>query len=173
MAEGNNVLLGILAIILGILVMAFPLFSVFTASVLAGFAIVFLGIWLLVQSFGVWGTSKGASIAYLILGLIAIVGGIGLFGSILAFSFLASFWLYFAGFFLIISGIMSFFTKEGNAGKGAGGLGIILGILYIILGSYAWNPLYLAFLIGFFLIIEGISIMFMGPPKIGDTVSTE
>ena len=173
MAEGNNVLLGILAIILGILVMAFPLFSVFTASVLAGFAIVFLGIWLLVQSFGIWGTSKGASIAYLILGLIAIIGGIGLFGSILAFSFLASFWLYFAGFFLIISGIMSLFTKEGTAGKGAGGLGIILGILYVILGAYAWNPFYLAFLIGIFLIIEGISIMLVGPPKMADAVSTE
>ncbi|HML04182.1 MAG TPA: DUF308 domain-containing protein [Methanobacterium sp.] len=173
MAEGNNVLLGILAIILGILVIAFPLFSVFTASVLAGFAIVFLGIWLLVQSFGVWGTSKGASIAYLILGLIAIIGGIGLFGSILAFSFLASFWLYFAGFFLIISGIMSLFTKEGTAGKGAGGLGIILGILYVILGAYAWNPFYLAFLIGIFLIIEGISIMLVGPPKMADAVSTE
>ena len=51
MAEGNNVLLGILAIILGILVMVFPLFSVFTASVLAGFAIIFLGIWLLVTKF--------------------------------------------------------------------------------------------------------------------------
>ena len=173
MAEGGNALFGILAIILGILVIAFPLFSVFTASVLAGFAIIFLGIWLLVQSFGVWGKSKGASIAYLILGLIAIIGGIGLFGSILAFSFLASFWLYFAGFFLIISGIMSLFTKEGTAGKGAGGLGIILGILYVILGAYAWNPFYLAFLIGIFLIIEGISIMLVGPPKMADAVSTE
>lgn len=172
MAEGNNVLLGILAIILGILVIAFPLFSVFTASVLAGFAIVFLGIWLLVQSFGIWGTSKGASIAYLILGLIAIVGGIGLFGSVLAFSFLASFWLYFAGFFLIISGIMSFFVKDDTVNKGVGGLGIILGILYMILGAYAWNPLYLAFLIGLWLIIEGISIIFMGPPKLPN-VSTE
>jgi len=116
--------------------------------------------------FGIWGESKGVSIAYLILGLIAIIGGIGLFGNVLAFSFLASFWLYFAGFFLIISGIMSFFTKEGTAGIGVGGLGIILGILYIILGAYAWNPIYLAFLIGFWLIIEGISIMIIGPPKI-------
>ena len=48
------------------------------------------------------GTSKGASIAFLILGFIAIIGGIGLFGHILVFSTLASFWLYFAGFFLII-----------------------------------------------------------------------
>ncbi len=163
MAEGNNVLLGILAIILGILVIAFPLFSVFTASVLAGFAIIFLGIWLLAQSFGTWGASKAASIAFLILGLIAIVGGIGLFGSILAFSALASFWLYFAGFFLIISGIMSFFTKEGTTGKGVGGVGVILGILYIILASYAWNPYYLALLIGIWLIIDGIALFFISP----------
>lgn len=163
MAEGNNVLLGILAIILGLLVIAFPLFSVFTASVLAGFAIIFLGIWLLAQSFGTWGASKAASISFLILGLIAIVCGIGLFGSIVAFSVLASFWLYFAGFFLIISGIMSFFVKEGTAGKGIGGIGVILGILYIILASYAWNPYYLAFLIGIWLIIDGVTLFFIGP----------
>lgn len=166
MAEGNNTLLGILAIILGILVIAFPVFSVFTASVLAGLAIIFLGIWFLAQSFGIWSSSKAVSIAYMILGLIAIIGGIGLFGDVLAFSFLASFWLYFAGFFLIISGIMSFFTQEGTAGKGVGGIGIILGILYMILGAYAWNPLYLAFLIGFWLIINGITIMFVGTPKL-------
>lgn len=170
MAEGSNVLLGILAIILGIFVMAFPLFSVFTASVLAGLAIIFLGIWLLVQSFGTWSASKGVSIAYLILGIIAIVGGIGLFGHIMAFSFLASFWLYFVGIFLIISGIMSFFTQEGTAGKGVGGLGVILGILYIILGAYAWNPVYLAFLIGFWLIIQGISLFFVSP---SDSTSKE
>ncbi|EKQ55784.1 MAG: hypothetical protein B655_0282 [Methanobacterium sp. Maddingley MBC34] len=163
MAEGNNVLLGVLAIILGILVMVFPIFSVFTASVLAGLAILFLGIWLLAQSFGTWSASKGASIAYLILGIIAIVGGIGLFGDVLALSFLASFWLYFAGFFLIVSGIMSFFTQEGTTGKGVGGLGVILGILYIILGAYAWNPLYLAFLIGFWLIIQGVTLFFVNP----------
>ncbi|MGB9937253.1 MAG: DUF308 domain-containing protein [Methanobacterium sp.] len=173
MAEGNNVLLGILAVILGILVIAFPLFSVFTASVLAGFAIVFLGIWLLAQSFGIWSTSKMGSIAYLILGLIAIIGGIGLFGSVLAFSFLASFWLYFAGIFLIISGIMSFFTKEGTTGKGVGGLGVILGILYIILGSYAWNPIYLAYLIGIWLIIDGITLFFVNPSDLMKPKTTE
>jgi uncharacterized membrane protein HdeD (DUF308 family) len=165
MAEGNY-LLGILAVILGILVIAFPLFSVFTASVLARFAIIFLGIWLLVPSFGVWSTSKAGSVAYLILGLIAIIGGIGLFGNILAFSFLASFWLFFAGFFLIIAGIISLFAKEGTATKGSGGLGVILGILYIILASYAWNPYYLAALIGIWLIIDGIALFFVSPSEL-------
>lgn len=171
MAEENNVLLGILAIILGLLVIAFPLFSVFTASVLAGFAIIFLGIWLVTQSFGTWGASKAASIAFLILGIIAIVSGIGLFGSILAFSFLASFWLYFAGFFLIISGIMSFFVKEGTVGKGSGALGVILGILYIILAPVLANPYYLAIFIGFWLIIEGITLFFVSPSNLMKTKS--
>jgi uncharacterized membrane protein HdeD (DUF308 family) len=172
MAEGNNVLLGILAIILGILVIAFPIFSVFTASVLAGLAIIFLGISLLAKSFGAWSDSKGASIAFLILGIIAIVVGIGLFGSVVAFSFLASFWLYFAGFFLIISGIMSLFSKE-TVGKGVGALGIILGILYMILASYAWNPYYLAVLIGIWLIFDGIALFFVKPSDLMKTGKTE
>jgi membrane protein HdeD len=156
MAASRNVLLGILAIILGLLVIAFPLISVFTASVLAGLGVLFLGVWFLVQTFAVWEDSKAASISYLILGLIAIVAGIGLVGSILAFSFLASFILYIAGFFLLISGILTLFSGEGTAPKGVGGVGIILGILYIILGAYAWNPYYLAMLIGLWLIISGI-----------------
>ncbi len=163
MAEGNNALLGILAVILGILVLAFPLISVFTVSVLAGFGILFLGIWLLVQSFGVWDVSKGAAIANLIFGLFAIIIGIGLFGNILAFSFLASFWLFFAGFFLIISGISSLLTRTGTGGKGVGVLGVLLGILYIVLATFAWNPFYLAMIIGIWLIIDGIALFFVGP----------
>jgi uncharacterized membrane protein HdeD (DUF308 family) len=166
MAEGDHVLYGIMAIILGLLVLIFPLFTVFTASVLVGFAIIFLGIWLIAQSFGAWSVSKGASIAYLILGIIAIVVGIGLFGSILAFSALASLLLYVAGFFLIIAGIMSFFTKEGTTNKGIGGFGIILGILYIILAYYALNPYYLAVIIGIWLIIDGITLLFVNPSNL-------
>jgi uncharacterized membrane protein HdeD (DUF308 family) len=160
MAEGKNVLLGIFAIILGLLVMAFPLISVFTASVLAGFTIMILGIWLFVQSFETWGTSKAMSIAALILGILAVVVGIGLFGKIVAFSIFVGLWIYIGGLFLIITGIMSLFADGTNVSKGAGGLGIILGILYIILGMYAWNPYYLALLIGLWLVIAGIMEFF-------------
>jgi uncharacterized membrane protein HdeD (DUF308 family) len=64
---------------------------------------------------------------------------------------------------------MSFFVKEGTTNKGVGGLGVILGILFILIGYNAWNPFYLALLIGFWLIIEGISIIFVGPPKLAKT----
>ena len=170
MVEERNMMLGVLAIILGILVIAFPLISIFTASVLAGLGILFLGIWLFVKSFDSWTTSKGISIAQLILGILAIIVGIGLFGHILLFSALVSFWLYLAGFFLLISGIFSLFGAS-TANKGAGGLGIILGILYIILAFYAFNPFYLALLIGLWLIIDGIALFFVNPselkPKVG------
>lgn len=160
MATERNVLLGILAIILGLMVIAFPLISVFTFSVLAGLGVLILGIWFLVQAFAIWEGSKGSSIAYLILGIIAIIAGIGLVGNILALSFLASFILYLAGFFMFISGVLTLFAGEGGAAKGIGGLGIILGILYIILGLYAWDPFYLALLIGVWLIISGIFQLF-------------
>ena len=100
----------------------------------------FLGIWFIVQTFAVWEDSKAASIAYLSLGIIVIIAGIGLVGNILALSFLACFILYLAGFFLLIFGILTLFSGEGTAPKGVGSIGIILGILYIILGAYAWNP---------------------------------
>ncbi|MBI5458476.1 DUF308 domain-containing protein [Methanobacterium sp.] len=156
MAAGKNVLLGILAIILGLIVIAFPLISVFTFSVLAGMGVLILGIWFLVQAFSVWESSKGISIVYLILGIIAIIAGIGLVGNILALSFLTSFILYLAGFFLFMSGVITLFAGEGGSAKGVGVLGIIIGIMYLILGFYAWDPFYLALLIGIWLIISGV-----------------
>lgn len=173
MAEERNILVGILAIILGLLVIAFPLISVFTLSVLVGIGILFLGIWFLIQTFRVWESSKAASIAYLILGIIAIVAGIGMVGNVLALSFLASFIIYLAGFFLLISGILTLFTGTGGAGKGIGGLGIILGILYIIIGMFAWNPFYLALLIGIWLIFDGIALFFVNPSEVVNAPETE
>jgi membrane protein HdeD len=158
--EGRNMLTGILAIILGLLVIAFPVIGVWTISVIAGFSIIILGIWLIIQAFELRSAGKAAGIANVILGVIAIIIGLGLFGNILAFSFLASFFFYFAGFFLLISGIMALVAGEGTSRTGVGGLGVVLGILYIILGAYAWNPLYLALLIGVFLIVYGISRLF-------------
>ena len=47
--DEKNVLMGIIAIILGIVVIAFPYVSIFTFSVLAGIGILTLGIWFLIR----------------------------------------------------------------------------------------------------------------------------
>ncbi len=173
MAVGKNMILGILAIILGLLIIAFPYISIFFVSIIAGVGILFLGIWFLVQGFRLWGSSKAASIAYIILGLIALIAGIGLIGNIMALSFLASFVIYLTGFFLLISGILTLFTGEGSAGKGIGGVGVILGILYIILGMLAWNPQFLAIIIGVWLIFDGIALFFISPAELAGAPESE
>jgi membrane protein HdeD len=158
---GSNVWSGIFAILLGILIIAFPLFSVFTLSVLTGLGLIFIGFWLIAMAFGTWSSSKGMSIAALILGIIGIVIGIGLFGSIMAFSIFVSLAIYLVGFFLVLAGIFALLSGMGPSGRWGGLLGIIMGIIYIIVGFYALNPLYLAALIGIFLIISGIFQIFM------------
>ncbi|OPY25683.1 MAG: hypothetical protein A4E27_00888 [Methanobacterium sp. PtaU1.Bin242] len=64
--------------------------------------------------------------------------------------------IYIGGFFLIISGIIALISGKGPSGRWGGLLGIILGIIYMIVGIYALDPFYLALLIGIFLILMGI-----------------
>lgn len=165
MNNEKNVFLGILAIILGLIVLIFPLISVSTFSVLAGLGIIFLGIWLLIQSFKVWNKNLAAGIADLILAFFAFAFGIVFLGNIEALSFLTFLALYIVGFFLIITGLTALFSESGVKAKGVGALGAILGILYMIIGIYVGNPLFLAIILGAFLIIAGIMEIFILPPE--------
>jgi uncharacterized membrane protein HdeD (DUF308 family) len=157
MNETKNVFVGILAIILGLIVIVFPLISVFTFSAIAGVGIIFLGIWILAQSFKT--ENLAAGIADLIMAIFAIVLGIVFIGDIKAFEFFSSLALYIVGLFVALSGLTSL-SGEGTKGKAIGVLGIILGVLFIVMGTYAYNPLVLAAIIGAFLIIAGIMEIF-------------
>jgi uncharacterized membrane protein HdeD (DUF308 family) len=157
MNETKNVFVGILAIILGLIVIVFPLISVSTFSFIAGVGIIFLGIWILAQSFKT--ESLAAGIADLIIAIFAIMLGIVFIGDIKAFQFFSSLALYIVGLFVALSGLTSL-SSEGTKGKAIGILGIILGVLFIVMGTYAYNPLVLAAIIGAFLIIAGIMEIF-------------
>jgi membrane protein HdeD len=165
MNEGKNTLIGILAIILGLIVIVFPLVSVLTFSVLMGLGIIFLGIWFFSQSFHVWEKNLAAGIADLLLGIIAVLFGIVFLGDVHAFEFLTFLALYIVGLFLIIAGIMALFSGKDLKSRGIGILGIIFGILYFILGIYVANPLFLAIIIGSFLILAGIMEIFIVPSE--------
>jgi len=151
--------LGIITLILGLLILIFPVASIFTLSVLSGVAILFIGLWLLILGARTWTDSKGASILYLILGILGIILAIALIGNIALFSALTAFWIYLTGIILIIAGIASLFAREEKTSKIAAAAVCILGVLYLIVGTFAMNPVFLAWIIGLALVIDGIGLM--------------
>jgi uncharacterized membrane protein HdeD (DUF308 family) len=57
---------------------------------------------------------------------------------------------------LAVSGTIHLFSK-GKYAKAAGALGIILGVVYIIFGMFALNPMTLAVLIGILPRLTGVT----------------
>lgn len=156
MAENKNVFVGILAILLGLIVILFPLISIFTINDIAGIGIIFVGIWLILQSFKNGEKSLAAGVAGLIVAVFAIMLGIVFIADIKAFQFFTFIALYIVGFFIALAGITALISDSGFKGKAIGALGILIGILFVLIGSYVGNPLVLAAIIGAFLIIAGI-----------------
>jgi uncharacterized membrane protein HdeD (DUF308 family) len=161
----KNVFLGILAILLGLIVIIFPLVSDYTLSILAGLGIIFLGFWLIFQAYKSWNKNLAACIASLILAFFAIAMGIVFIGNIAALSFITFLAVYIVGIFLIITGLTALFSDSGTKARGIGVLGVIFGLLFMIIGIYMGNPLFLAVIIGAFLIIAGIMEIFILPPE--------
>ncbi|MCC7554177.1 MAG: DUF308 domain-containing protein [Methanobacteriaceae archaeon] len=159
----NQKIFGIIAIILGILVIVFPMASDLVLSVFAGIMFAFLGIYYLLAGAYSWNFSKGVSISYIILGILGIILGCMLSFNILLFSMLIGIYMYITGFMLLISGIIGLAYRTDSITKMGAGSMLILGILTIIIGFFAFrDPFYAALLIGLSLIIDGISLFFGG-----------
>jgi uncharacterized membrane protein HdeD (DUF308 family) len=169
MDNGRNVLFGVLGILMGLIVILFPLISIVTVNAIAGIGIIFIGIWIMIKSLK--NDSLAAGVAGLIVAVFAIMMGIVFIGDIKAFEFFTFIALYVVGFFLALAGVESLISGKGLKAKGIGALGIIIGILFVIIGTYAGNPLVLAALIGAFLILAGIVEIFkpemIPEPKMG------
>ena len=158
MNNNRNVLIGILAVILGLILIFFPLISVFTINEIAGIGIIFLGFWFMAQSLKTG--SLAAGVAGLLLAVFALMLGIVFIKDIKAFEFFTYIALYLVGFFIVLAGLSALISGEGLKGKAIGALGIIIGIIFALIAPYVGNPLILAAIIGAFLIIAGIMEIF-------------
>lgn len=142
-------------IILGLIVLAFPLLGVIPLAVLTGVAVLFLGIGLILTGINSMSSSAAMGIIELILGIPAIILGIGFIFNPALFSFVAAVFVFIGGIFLIIAGIAGVATKAGG-NRWTGVLALVLGIIYVIVAVFVANPLYLGILIGLWLLITGI-----------------
>ena len=71
--------------------------------------------------------------------------------------FLAEITLYLAGIMLIVVSLISLINNRSSRyGFYIGIAGVVLGLLYIIIGTYISNPIILGTLIGIWLVLNGI-----------------
>ena len=149
----------LILIVLGIIVLFFPILGLIPLSLITGFIVLFLGIGLLLAGIAEMGESIGLGIVELILGIIALILGIGFIFNPGLFSWLVGFIVWIVGLFLIIAGIVGIFTKVGGS-RWNGVIALAIGILYVIVGNLIADPLILGALIGLWLLITGILMLF-------------
>ena len=152
----RNMFAGALAIILGLIVIAFPFLTAATVSIFAGVVVLLIAIWLIIVGISELEVSRTTGALNVILGIIALIIAIGLIINPALLSFITGLTLAIAGIFLIIAGLIALIDGMHRKSAWGGILGIILGIIYLILGTFAFNPVNLGFLIGIWLIITGI-----------------
>lgn len=153
----NKTIIGIIAIILGFIILIFPFASNFALSVVFGVAFIILGIYYFLASGHAWNISKGSTVAYIILGILSIICGYILLFNVMFFDLLVSVYLYVFGFMLIIFSIMRLLQNGYN--KGLAALNLILGIITVALGFFALlGPVYVAIIIGIALIVDGFGV---------------
>lgn len=153
----KNKIVSLLSIIFGIMIISFPLLGVVSSSAIIGLSVLFISIFALMAGISVIDYNKYGAITDLVLGVVLLLVSIGLIFNPAIFSFLAEISLYLAGIILIIAGVVSLVNNRNSKyGFYIGIAGIILGVCYIIIGSYVADPIILGTLIGIWLIISGI-----------------
>ncbi len=155
----NKMITALIFIILGLIVLAFPLLGIIPLSILTGFAVLFLGIGLVLTGISFMGENKAIGFIDVILGILAIILGIGFILSPALFSFIAALFVFIAGIFLIISGIFDIINKAGGT-RWLGVINLVLGIIYLIVAYFIADPRILGILIGLWLLIVGILMLF-------------
>lgn len=149
--------ISILAMILGLIIIIFPIMGFIGVADLIGLSILLISIYLLVVGVAIIDYNKTGAILDLVLGIILLFLSLCLIYNVGIFGFLAQITLYLAGIMLIVVGVVSLINnRQSRYGFYIGISGVVLGLLYIVIGTYVANPIILGTLIGAWLVISGI-----------------
>ena len=149
--------ISLLAIILGLMIIIFPILGVIGVADLIGLSILLISIYLLVVGVSIIDYNKSGAVLDLTLGLILLFLSICLIFDFEILGALAQITLYLAGIMLIVVGVVSLINnRQSRYGFYIGIAGVVLGLLYIVIGTYITNPIILGTLIGLWLIISGV-----------------
>lgn len=149
--------ISLLGILLGLIIIIFPIMGVIGVSSLIGLSVLLMSVYLLVVGVSIIDYNTSGAILDLLLGIILLLLSISLIFNPALLGFLAEITLYLAGIMLIVVGLVSLINNRvSRFGFYTGIAGIVLGLLYIIIGTYISSPIVLGTLIGIWLIISGV-----------------
>lgn len=149
--------ISLLAIIFGLIIMIFPIMGLIGVSALISLSVLLISIYLLVVGVAIIDYNKTGAILDLVLGLILLILSICLIFNPALLGFLAQITLYLSGIMLILVGLVSLINNRNSRyGFYIGVAGVVLGLLYIIIGTYISDPIILGTLIGIWLVISGV-----------------
>ncbi|MDR2544226.1 MAG: DUF308 domain-containing protein [Methanobrevibacter sp.] len=147
----------IISIMLGVIIVIFPILGILTVDVISGVSILLLSMFLIINGMAEIDFSPKTSLVHIIFGLLLFILSIMVLFSPAITAFLISLNFYLLGILLmIISLIVLIGGRDSKIGYWTGISGIILGILYIIIGSLVRDPIILGSIVGMWLIIAGI-----------------
>ena len=153
--------IALILIILGLIVIAFPLLGLIPVAVLSGFLSLMLGIGLILSGIKEMGENEGVGlgIPLLILGIIALILGIGFIFNSALFTWIVGFIVWIMGLMLIITGIARILSKTGDNRCGVKDIifGVIILLVGLFLATYTWL---LGVLIGLWLLTTGLRILY-------------
>ena len=149
----TDTIMSIIAIIVGIIIMIFPIIGVAASAVIFGLAFIIWGVLTLLYSYLLDSLTGPYAASGIIIGLLMIIFGAALIFSPALFTAVVSILIYIVGIFIIILGIIALFS---SSSKTSGIVAIVIGILYFILGYLISDPSIFGILIGLGILILGI-----------------
>jgi uncharacterized membrane protein HdeD (DUF308 family) len=153
----KNKIVSLLAIIFGIMIIAFPMIGIISSSAILGLSVLLISIFTLMTGLMIIDYNTSGAIIDIILSMILLFISIGIIFNPTLIGFLTEISLYLGGIILIIGGVVSLINnRTSKNGFYIGIAGIILGVIYIIVGTYVANPIILGTLIGIWLVISGV-----------------
>ena len=152
----KNKSIGILAIILGIIIIAFPMIGVIGTSALFGLSTLLVSIIVLMIGVSIMDYNTLGAVTDYVVGVIMLIISLLIIFNPTYFAFLAAIILYIAGIFIMVIGLIALINnRDAKYGFYIGISGIVLGISDIIIGTYIKDPLILGSVIGIWLRITG------------------
>ena len=149
--------ISLLAILLGLIIIAFPIMGVIGVSSLIGLSVLLMSVYLLVVGVSIIDYNTSGAILDLFLGIVLLLLSICLIFNPALLGFLTEISLYLAGIMLIVVGLVSLINNRTSRYSFYIGIaGVVLGLLYIIIGTYLADPIVLGTLIGIWLVVSGI-----------------